>query len=260
MINLFSYCFAGSEGFESLGSFVGIFFEAIIIIGMIIILIDLYRIYRVSKLSLTKQLLLTFIFLTLGIFFSWLAKWWLWKHGVSNYSGGYFIQLISTFKMSIVCAIMGMYFLKLFFTNLFVTDGVEASKNPLFIIRKVVEIIAVLTVHIPAFLLNSPEIGFISDAIAFFILFLDMVFLVPTALRSIKKGKEDQMFGKKFIYIGLTALFIFNMAIMFLLDRITMFLQIKGTFNELGYTIFYFTAWTSVLISLIFAVYGFIKR
>ncbi|TFF97286.1 MAG: hypothetical protein EU547_04740 [Promethearchaeota archaeon] len=246
--------------FESLGSFVGIFYEGIIIIGMIIILIDLYRIYRVSKLSLTKNLLLSFIFLTLGIFFSWLAKWWLWMHGVSNYFGGYGLQLISTFKMSIACAIIGMYFLKLFFNSLFSTGNERSSGNNLLIIRKLIEVSIVLTVHIPAFLLNSPELGFISDAIAFFILLLDMTFLIPNALKSFRMGKKDKIFGKKFISIGLTAIFIFNMAIMFLLDRVTMFLQIKGTFNELGYTVFYFAAWTSVLISLIFAVYGFIKR
>jgi hypothetical protein len=260
MLNFIQFCNSSATGFVSLGSFVGIFYEGIIIIGMVIVLIDLFRIYRVSKLSLTRDLLFAFIFITIGILFSWIGKLWLWHHRITEFSYNYFLQLIYTFKLSIANAIIAMYFLKMFFTTLYSENESRPKNNYRLILRKGVELSIIFICQIPVVILRSPFIAFLSDTIAFLILLLDMMFLIPSAIESFRMGRKDQMFGRKFYYIGLMPSLTFNMAIMFLLDRITMLLGIKGTFNELGYSVFYFAAWTSVLFALISAVYGFIKR
>lgn len=260
MLSFIQLCNSSTTGFVSLGSFVGIFYEGVIIIGMVIVLIDLFRIYRVSKLSLTRDLLFAFVFITIGIIFSWIAKLWLWHHEITDFSYNYFLQLIYTFKLSIANAVIGMYFLKMFFNTLYSEEESRPTGNYKLIFLKVVELTIIFICQIPVVLFKSPSIAFLSDTIAFLILLLDMLFLIPYAIKSFRMGKEDQMFGRKFFYIGLMAFLTFNMTIMFILDRITMLLGIRGTFNELGYSVFYFVAWTSVLFAVISAVYGFIKR
>ncbi len=246
-------------GYISLGSFVGSFYEGIIIIMLIVILIDLYRIYRVSKLTLTRDLLLAFSFITIGILFSWIAKWWLWHHRVTDYSYNYFLQLVYTFKLSITNAVMGMYFLKVFFDTLYSEDASRPEGNYKVIGLKIIEVAIILICQIPVVIYKTPIVGFLSDTIAFLILFLDMMFLIPRALESFRNAKS-QSFGRKYMYIGLMAMLIFSFSILFLLDRITMLLGITFTFGELGYSVFYFAGWASSLFALIAAVYGFIKR
>ena len=57
-------------GYESTGAYVGIYFEAVILVIGIILILELYRIYRISKLSMTRDLLIGFTFTVLAIFFS----------------------------------------------------------------------------------------------------------------------------------------------------------------------------------------------
>jgi hypothetical protein len=253
------YKYNTPPGFVSLGSFVGIFYEGIIIIGFCLVLIDLFRIYRISKLTLTRDIFLTFLFLSFGVFFSWIAKWWLWHHRTTDYTYNYFWQLIYTFKFSIACAIIGMYYLKMFFDTLYSEENSRPQKNILLTGRKAIEITIIMISQVPVVILQTPEIGFLSDTIAFLILLLDMLFLVPRSVESFKNAK-NQSFGKKYWYIGLMAILTFSFTIFFILDRLTMLLGIKLSFNELGYSIFYFAGWASCLFALIAAVYGFIKR
>lgn len=247
------------RGYVSLGSFVGIFYEGLIIIGFCIVLIDLYRIYRISKLSLTRDVLFTFTFLTIGVCFSWIAKWWLWQHTVTDYSYNYFLQLIYTFKISIASAVIAMYFLKMFFDTLYSKDGSRPQKNYKLIALKGGELATIFISQIPVVVFKTPDIGFLSDSIAFMVLLLDMLFLIPRAIQSFKNARS-QSFGKKYFYIGSMAVLIFLFTIFFLIDRVSMLLGIKGTFGELGYSAFYFAGWASALGALITAVYGFIKR
>jgi hypothetical protein len=148
----------------------------------------------------------------------------------------------------------------MFFRTLYSEDGARPPISKKLITLKAVGLSIIFISQIPVAMFRTPLIGFLSDTIAFLILLMDMMFLIPFATKSFRKGKENQAFGRKFTYIGLMASLTFNMTIMFLLDRITMLLGIRGTFNELGYSVFYFVAWTSVLLALITAVYGFIKR
>ena len=246
-------------GYESTGAFVGIYFEGMILIIMAILLIDLYRIYRVSKVRMTFDLFLGFIMYWIAVFFSWIAKWYLWQHAESALEGPLWLQLIYKFKFTMVFAILANYYLSIFFKTIYSDSGARPPRNNVTIIRKIIFITIILVSHIPAYLTRSAEIAYITDAIGFLLMLIDMIFYVPNSIKSFKSSRNMD-FGKKYFYIGLMAFFAFNMALMFLCDRITMVLGIPGPFGELGYTGFYFAAWSSTIGALVFAIYGFVRR
>ena len=138
------------EGYVWHGAYVGIWYEGIVIIICILLLIDLYRIYRITKLKLSLYLIQAFIFVLVSVFFTWLGKFWLWKHVVTDYSGPYWLQLIYTFKISIACVIVANFFMSMFFKEIFSKDDIPPPKRKITIIRKIIEITIVLTCHIPA--------------------------------------------------------------------------------------------------------------
>ena len=246
-------------GYESVGSYVGIYFEGAVLIIMAILLIDLYRIYRVSKVKMTFDLLIGFLFYWIAVFFSWIAKWYLWQHSESALEGPLWLQLIYKFKFTMALCVLGNYYISMFFKTIFSKSGMRPDRNYITVIRKIVFITVILVSHIPAYLTRSAEIAYITDAIGFLIMLIDMTFLIPNGIKSFKSSRVMD-FGKKYFYIGLTAFLEFNMAIMFLLDRITMVLGIPGPFGELGYTGFYFAAWGTVIVGIVFAIYGFVRR
>jgi hypothetical protein len=246
-------------GYESAGAYVGIYFEAVILLIGITLILELYRIYRISKLSMTRDLLIGFTFVVAGIFFSWIAKFYLWQHDENALEGPYWLQLIYKFKMSLIMLIIGNYFVLMFFRTIFSSDYKRPSKSFFIIVWKIVAITILLTVHIPAYLTKSTDIAYITDSIGFFIVVADMLYLVYYGIKSFKSARNID-FGKKYNNIGLMGLFFFNVLVMFFIDRVTMALGIPGPFGGLGYTPFYFAAWISAIISYIFAIYGFVRK
>ena len=136
---------------------------------------------------------------------------------------------------------------------------VPPERSNKLIIIKTAEISFILLSHIPAYLARDSELALMTDAIGFFIMIIDMAIFIPYGEKAFKNAKE-KAFGKIYIYIGIMCFFMFNTAIMFLLDRVTMVLEIPGPFGELGYTVFYFLGWTSVIVAMIFAMFGFIQK
>ena len=134
-----------------------------------------------------------------------------------------------------------------------------SDKNIFLILWKIIAITIILVAHIPAYLTRSADIAYNTDSIGFFITVADMLFCIPYGFKSFKSAK-NQDFGKKYNNIGFMAFCYFNVFVMFFIDRITMVLGIPGPFGELGYTPFYFAAWTSAIVAYIFAIYGFVKK
>jgi hypothetical protein len=246
-------------GYESTGAFVGIFFEGAILLIILFLVVDLYRIYRQSKVKMTFDLFIGFVMYWIALFFSWIAKWYLWQHSESALEGPFWLQLIYKFKITMVFAILANYYIIVFFKTIFSETGTRPPINKITIIRKTIFITIIIVSHIPAYLTRSAEIAYTTDAISFLLLLIDMFFLIPNGIKSFKSSRNMD-FGRKYFYIGLMAFFAFNMVIMFLIDRITMLLGIPGPFGELGYTVFYFAGWSSVAISVIFAIYGFVRK
>ena len=246
-------------GYESTGAFVGIYFEAVILVIGVILILNLYRIYRISKLSMTRDLLIGFSIIVLAIFFSWIGKWYLWQHDENALEGPYWLQLIYKFKMSLAMVVLGNYFVLMFFRTIFSKDYSRPAKSYFIIAWKIIAITVILICHIPAYLTRSTDIAYITDSIGFFITVADMAFLVPYGIKSFKSAK-DKDFGKKYNNIGFMAFWYFNVFVMFFIDRITMVLGIIGPFGELGYTPFYFAAWISAIVGYVFAIYGFVKK
>ena len=246
------------EGYVSYGSYVGIYYEGALMILMILLLINLFRIYNVSKLRMTLDVFLGFLFYLFGLFFAWLGKIYLWHHMESALEGPYLLQLIYKFKFSSACVVIGNYFLLRFFRAIFNKDY-SKKRQMILLTIKTIEVSIILLIHIPAFLARSTEIAYTSDAIAFLIMFLDSLFVIPYGTKAFKSVKKEA-FGKKYINIGIMAFCLLNMCIMFLLDRITMLMGMMGPFGEPGYTVFYFTAWGSAIAATVFAIYGFVRK
>ena len=147
----------------------------------------------------------------------------------------------------------------MFFKTIFSSDYSRPSRKYSLILWKIIAVSVILISHIPAYLTRSAEIAYITDSIGFFIVVVDMLYLLQYGIKSFKSAKNID-FGKKYNNIGVMALSFFNVLVMFFLDRVTMALGIPGPFGELGYTPFYFAAWTSAIFSYIFAIYGFVKK
>lgn len=208
---------------------------------------------------MTLNLFLGYLCFTIAIFFSWLAKFYLWQHAEDALEGPYLLQLIYKFKFSMMFVIIADYFMYFFFGIIFNENLVPPERSKKLIIIKIAEISIIALSHLPAFILNSAELALTTDAIGFFIMILDMFIYVPMGIKAFKSSKI-KAFGKKYTYIGIMCLFMFNTAVMFLLDRVTMILEIPGPFGELGYTIFYFLGWSSVIVAMIFAMFGFVRK
>ncbi len=247
------------EGYVSVGSYVGIYYEGIVLGILTILIINLFFMYRRTKVKMTYNLFLGYLCYTATMLFSWLAKWYLWQHSEAALEGPYLLQLIYKFKISMVFVILGNYFLRYFFGIIYSKNLVPPERSTKLIIIRIVEISFILLSHIPAYLTGDPELALITDAICFFIMIIDMTIFIPYGKTAFKNTKE-KAFGKIYIYIGLMCFFMFNTAVMLFLDRATMVLEIPGPFGELGYTIFYFLGWTSVIVAMIFAMFGFVRN
>ena len=249
--------------YQSLGAYIGIFYEAIVIFILVLLLIDLYRLFKTEKIIMAKDLLFGFIFITIGIFFSWLAKWYLCYLG-GEFSqaarmGDYFSKLIYKFKFSLSFAILGHYFILIFFRTIFSPEITRPGRSNKLIIRKIVEIIFIIISPLFGTISGDYNVTMLIDAIAFFITVIDALFLLTYAKKSFKHSK-DEKFGKKYRNVGFLALLDFNFLNMVFFDRLTCVLNILGLFGGLGFSIFYFISWFSVLIAVIYAIYGFVRK
>ena len=246
------------EGYVSNGAFVGIFYELFVLISLALLIANVYRIYYITKLKITLNLFVGFFFYALAIFFSWIAKIYLWKHMESALEGPYWLQLIYKFKISLACVVVANFFILQFFKTIF-NKHFTKELQIIVIIVKIIEIVVILIIHIPAYLVRSSEIAYTTDTIAFLIICLDMLFCIPFGIKSFRSVHKEA-FGKKYLHFGLMAFFLVNIFIMFAIDRLTMMLGMMGPFGEPGYTPFYFAAWMSAIASIIFAIYGIILK
>jgi len=245
-------------GYISYGSYVGIYYEGILMILMIILLINLYRIYRVSKLRLTMDIILGFFLYLIALFFSWISKIYLWQHMESALEGPYWLQLIYKFKLTSACAVVANFFILRFFMTIF-NKSFKKNKQIFVIVIKAIEILIILTIHIPAYLARSSEIAYTTDAIAFLIVCLDMLFCIPFGIKSFRSVNKEA-FGKKYFHFGLMAFCLVSMIVMFIIDRITMIMGMMGPFGEPGYTPFYFVGWGSAIAGTLFAIFGSVLK
>ncbi|MHA1732486.1 MAG: hypothetical protein ACTSU5_11115 [Promethearchaeota archaeon] len=246
-------------GYESVGSHVGIYYEGLVLGIMLVLLAFLLRIYFKSRVPMTKNLWLGYLFYTIAIFFSWWAKWWLWKHAESALEGPYFLQLVYKFKFSMVAVILGNYYLANFFGTILSEKFVPPKPSRKKQVRKAVEVAFILVSHVPAYIARDSELALTTDALGFLVMILDLLFFIPAAVKAFKASRQ-MAFGKTYLSVGFMCAFMFNTAVMFLLDRVTMMMNIPGPFGELGYTFFYFAAWSSVIVALLFAIFGFVLK
>ena len=154
--------------------------------------------------------------------------------------------------------IVGNFFILSFFRSFSGKETTNLWKKVL-IIRKIIEITIIMTIHIPAYLARSSKIAQTTNAIAFLIIFLDSLFTIPYGIKSFR-GAKNEVFGKKYFSIGVMAFCLFGYCILIFFDRLTMVLGIPGPFGEPGYSVFYFAGWMSAIVGLIFAIKGSVLK
>lgn len=240
-----------------IGHLVGIYFEGITLLIFILLLLYLYKIYKVAKLKLTFLLVCGFSILVVSVFFSWIAKWYLWYYG-TNPGTDYFIDLIIRFRMSLASVVCANYFFYMFFQKLFEKSTTDSIKDTKLIFIKIVEVLIIILGHIPAFLIGDENIALLGDVVAFVVTVLDTLYFIPNGMNSFKKAKS-KTFRKQYLNIGLMSIFILNVLLMFLLDRVAMIIGFLGLI-EGRYSLFYFLGWSSCVVALIFAIRAFIVK
>lgn len=241
-----------------IGHLIGFYFEGAVLGFGLILLFYLIRIYRISQNKLTYLLIFGYAFYFTGIFFSWMAKILLYLYQPIEFTDPFLIQMITRFRMSMIFIIIGNYSFLGFFKKLFMEKLGDNYKRNL-IIRKSIEITLLFVLSIPAIITQSETVALIGDVLAFLIALLDTLFFLPYSIRSIQKAKSNESFRKQFYNISLMALFIFNVMVMVLLDRVAMIVGILGTIDG-RYSVFYYAIWTSSIISIIFSIRAYVLK
>jgi hypothetical protein len=231
-------------------NFVGMIFEALILILSALILAFILKKYFVKRHKLTRLLLIIFINYFIAILFSWISKIFVVTQVNILQDGSiiaYLYNIVVDFRLSelfVTTAIFLSYILKV---NVF-----EKGYNT---IQKY--IIVIYGVFSSAYILVIYENGnTLLDIIAFLIVFIYMVMVyAPFLRRSIQsyRAVEDKTYKQAFLSLAIMSISFMLIFLNFAIDRALIFL------GSLGFTVFYFLAWICAIIGIFGAYYGYIR-
>ena len=232
-------------------SFTGFIYEIFILIAISILLILIYGKYREKKHQLTLFLFVIFLFYELAIFFSWIAKYLMAFENAENITTNdanyWIISRITGFRFSFVFVTLATYMVFRFAIQLFDQKPTALVKHGLLIFGVIIVIYCIVAFDLSNILL---------DVIAFLLVFLYMLIIYGSFMaHTIKLTKTVGDPGYKRAFTSLTwmAAFFISTLLWFLLDRVMILM------GSPGYTVFYFLAWLSVVIGIVFAYLGYIR-
>ena len=236
--------------------FIGMVYETIIIIVTGILLVLILKKYYEKKHKLTFLLFLIFLNWFLGIIFSWLSK------VIELYSGipwledsttpepgtiqSFFLLRISYFRISFLFVTIGILLTYILEVKLF--EKGYTRKKYFAILFGIFTAIYVFFVYIRGFLLLD-VLAFLFVAIYMLVIYLSFAIKTIQAFRAIK----EKNYKKGFLSLSIMSICLILVFVMFLVDRILIFL------GNIGFTIFYFMAWTFAVIAILCAYLGYIK-
>ncbi|MFX1419789.1 MAG: hypothetical protein ACFE9N_12790 [Promethearchaeota archaeon] len=233
-------------------NFIGMIFEIIILIFAATILSLILEKYLIKRHKLTRLLLIIFINYFIAILFSWISKVFfvLDLPNLVVQDGSivaYLYNIIADFRLSeffVTIAIFLSYILKV---NVF-EKGYNTIQKYIIIIYGIISCIYVLIIY---------EYGnTLLDIIAFLIVFIYMVMVyAPFLRRSIEsyRGVEEKTYRQAFLSLAIMSISFMLIFLNFSIDRVYIFL------GSLGFTVFYFLAWSFAIIGIFGAYYGYIR-
>ncbi|MFX1339052.1 MAG: hypothetical protein ACFFDK_10615 [Promethearchaeota archaeon] len=237
--------------------FIGMVFETIIIIIATFLLLLILKRYFVKKHRLTFYLFIIFLNWLLAIIFSWLSKVLVLYSGLDYLAAGtthdprtplsWILFRIIDFRISFMFVTIGTTFSYILMLNVF---DREFSKNQ----KTLIYIYGIFTAFYSLIIYQRGVT--ILDVFAFlFLLILISIVYIPFMISSFKyyKSVSDPEYKKAFLSLALMSLSFILVLLMFLIDRILIL------FGDPGFTIFYFMAWTFVIIGFLEAYLGYIK-
>jgi hypothetical protein len=231
-------------------NFIGMIFETIIIILSLIILILILLKYLSKRHTLTLLLFVIFLLYFFAIVFSWISKIFVvisFNYSALDPFSLWFIYRLSDFRLSeflVTIAIALSYILKV---RLFHDDYNLWH-------RYVVIGYGAFTAFYTLIIYERGNT--LLDIIAFFAVFAYMLMIyLPFLLRSIEfyRNIQEKIFKMGFLGLAVMSVGFILIFLGFAIDRIFILL------GSLGFTFFYFMAWSSGIIGIFGAYMGYIR-
>ena len=231
-------------------NFIGMIFELFIITFAAILLVLITKKYFIKRHKLTKLLLIIFLNYFISIFFSCLSKVFVVSGVVAAQDGSivaWMYNMITDFRLSeffVTIAIFLSYILKV---NVF-EKGYNTIQKYVIAIYGIFSSVYVLFVYISG---NT-----LLDIIAFLIVFIYMVMVyAPFLRRSVEsyRAVEGKTYKQAFLSLAIMSISFMMIFLNFAIDRLLIFL------GSLGFTVFYYLAWSFAIVGIFGAYYGYIR-
>ncbi|TXT53435.1 MAG: membrane protein of unknown function [Promethearchaeota archaeon] len=237
---------------EIILNFIGMIFESFIIIIAVILLILIMQRYYEKRHELTLYLFSIFLNYVIAILFSWLSKIMVVAQIFNILDPtsllGWFLYRIKDFRLSEFFVVIGIFISYIFKVKIFDDGEYNLLQKYLVIAYGIASGIYILIFY----QVNNVLL----DVIAFLLVaFYMCIIYIPFMRSSIKAYKSVEQEGFKNAFLSLTV-----MAFSFLLIFFNFFIdRLFILFGSLGFTLFYYLAWSFVLVSVISAYLGYIK-
>jgi len=238
--------------------FIGMVFEACIIIMASILLLLILKKYFERKHELTLYLFIIFLNFTISIVFTWLSKVLRLYTGLKYLTDpsvadpgtieSWFLLRIISFRFAMIFITLAILFTYILKINLFDVEANKIHKMIVFIYTGV-SIVYMLFIYIKGNLLL--------DIITFTIvaIFIGAIY-IPFMRRCLGayKNVDDTTFKKAFLSLSIMSICFILVFVFQIIDRIFMLL-----YSIPGYTVFYYLGWISAIVAILCAYLGYIK-
>ena len=237
--------------------FIGMLYETIIIVVASILLILIFKKYSEKKHRLTLYLFVIFINFLAAIIFSWLSKLLVFYSGIEyvynsavqppNDPLSWIILRIIDFRISFIFITIAVFFSYILRVGVF-----EKGYNPIY--KVIVIIFGIWTVFYTLIIYVRGNTLFDVFAFLFVFIYMSMIYF-PFMIQSYKlyKSVDEKIYKNAFLSLSVMSLFFILVLLGFLLDRVLILL------GSPGFTIFYFLAWSFVIIGMLGAYLGYIS-
>ncbi len=230
------------------------YFELGILIASGVLLSLILRRHLQKRSTLTLLLFIIFLNMAIAIFFIMLAKIYVYQYNngetlLQSDPWFWFIARVMDFRFGFMFIAVSILCAQIFRAKVF-------DKTPGQWVNYLEYLLGIFTVGwaMIAFQFKNTFLNVLLFALLMGYLLL--VF-IPFSLKSFRSGRStlvDERYRHAFIYLGLMGVCFIGVLGFNLVDQILHFFN-----NEVTYSIFYFLGWTSHLIGMLFAYFGFLR-
>ncbi len=237
--------------------FIGMVYEIIVIAIISILLALIYKKYLAKKQKLTLYLFLIFLSYLFGIIFSCFSKVLVIYSGIEYVYNAtasdpgtpisWILLRIIDFRISFIFVTLSIYLSYVLKVNVF-AKGYNH-------IQRIIVIVYSIFTGLYCFIVYQRG-NTMLDVFAFLLVFIFMFMIyIPFMVRALNsyRSVSEPIFKKAFLSLAIMSVSFTLVFFCFLIDRVLILL------GSPGFTIFYFLAWSFVIVSIVFAYLGYIK-